>query len=151
MIHVNRKTLPLLTLIGLWAVPAGADPSAPDERPGVVRCAMVTYGKDGKGARCFAPHFMKDVQAKTRIWTAEAFDLVRLDDKALFGYPFAVLSGEGAFELSELRHPPNLVNTRFGMMHRGVISFSFCILRNWVGWMPHFCSSSISRPETCQR
>ena len=76
---------PWLGLLALAAAaPLAAQTTTRDDRPGVVRCAMVIYGTEGKAARCFAPHFMKDVQAKTRIWTAGRFDAVRLDDPGLF-------------------------------------------------------------------
>ena len=84
--------------IGVWSLRAQPESRA-DDRPGLVRCALLEYGK-GKTARCFADHFLRDVRAKTNIWTATKFDRVRLGAARLFDYPFAVISGEGAFEFS---------------------------------------------------
>lgn len=65
-----------------------------------IDCANLTYG-GGKTSRCVAPGFLKEFSAKTEVATTGKFTAVNLDDEALFNHPFAIMSGEGAFTLSQ--------------------------------------------------
>ncbi len=89
-----------------WAAVFAQAPKAPlaaavkePDRPGRVRCANLVYGQKAKTSRCFADHFLADVQAKTNIWTGRGFEPVKADSEDLFDFPFAVMSGEGDFQL----------------------------------------------------
>ena len=77
-----------------------ADDPPRDERPGIVRCANLIYARN-KTSVCFADHFLSDVQKETNIWTDHRFTPVRVDSKELYQYPFAVMTGEGRFTLTE--------------------------------------------------
>lgn len=65
----------------------------------VVKCANLIYGKN-KSSVCFSAKFMSDVNKRTHISTDGQFTAVKLDSGELFNYPFAVMTGEGTFELS---------------------------------------------------
>jgi hypothetical protein len=112
MIPWKRFAVGLLMICGVWAMSyaqTGSTPSATStaqrspatDRPGRVRCGSLVYGRNLKTSRCFADHFLADTQAKTNIWTARSFEMVKADSPDLFDHPFVVMSGEGAFELLE--------------------------------------------------
>jgi hypothetical protein len=65
-----------------------------------VDCANLSYG-GGKTSRCVAPVFLKEFSTKTEIPTTGKFASVNLSDAAVFDHPFCVMSGEGAFTLTE--------------------------------------------------
>jgi len=85
-----------IALVAIGRAVATAD----DDRPGVVHSANLVYG-DGQTSQCFAHHFLADAQRQTNIFTAQAFDVVGLESPELFRYPFAVMSGECPFVLTE--------------------------------------------------
>ena len=71
-------------------------------------CANLIYA-GGKTSQCFSDRFLQRIQGQTRIRIEPRFRHVRLDSAALFNYPFAVMSGDGSFRLSDaertqLRH-----------------------------------------------
>lgn len=93
------------------AIPAAAKKNAPapatgneqeptDDRPGVVRCANLTYAAN-KTSVCFSDKFLEDIQTRTHITTDRKFMPVRLEDEKLYRYPFAIMTGEGPFTLTE--------------------------------------------------
>jgi hypothetical protein len=77
-----------------------ADDPPRDDRPGIVRCANLIYARN-KTSVCFADHFLADVQKQTNIWTDRKFTSVHVDSKELYQYPFAIMTGEGAFTLTD--------------------------------------------------
>lgn len=76
------------------------DPLPHPEAAGLVQPALLTYA-GGMIAECFAPLFLRLVEYETDIAVAHDFAHVRADAAALFNHPFAILSGEGAFDLSD--------------------------------------------------
>jgi hypothetical protein len=75
---------------------------------GVVQCATLIYA-GSKQSRCFADRFLKELAGQTTVRTQPTFIHVRADAGDLFRYPFTVMSGEEAFQLTEaerenLRH-----------------------------------------------
>ncbi len=78
----------------------GAESAASSKSDTAIDCANLTYG-GGKTSRCVAPGFLKEFSAKTEIPTTGKFTAVNLDDEVLFNHPFAIMSGEGAFTLSQ--------------------------------------------------
>lgn len=75
--------------------------------PGLVRCANLVYG-NGQTSKCFADHFLADAQKETNIWPEQRFTSVKLESEELFQFPFAVMSGEASFTLTE----PQVENLR---------------------------------------
>jgi hypothetical protein len=88
--------------------PARAPGDAPRNDEGLVQCANLTYGHN-KSSVCFSDKFLRQLAAETSIRTEEHFRPVRLDSEDLYKYPFAIMTGEGKFELTDaqrtnLRH-----------------------------------------------
>ncbi len=68
--------------------------------PGTV--AMLRYGSESKSSICFASSFLKLASMEASVSAGEEFRLVALGTDELFSVPFAVMTGEGAFELTEI-------------------------------------------------
>jgi hypothetical protein len=73
-----------------------------------LECGNLIYAGD-KSSVCFADRFLTDLAQQTNLRMNPKFCPVRLDSDALFNYPFAVMSGNESFTLSErerrqLRH-----------------------------------------------
>lgn len=97
----------LLTLIATLA--GGADRPAADTQParrsgvadeGVVVCANLTYDRN-KTSVCFADRFLSQIQQDAGVRTEGRFRSIRLDADELFRCPFAVMTGEGPFQLTD--------------------------------------------------
>ena len=71
--------------------PAGSD---------LVECANLIYAGT-KSSVCFSEEFLSAVAAETSICTARKFKAVKLAEKEVFRFPFAVMTGEGAFSLTD--------------------------------------------------
>ncbi len=67
---------------------------------GLVRCANLVYG-DGQSSVCYADAFLQTISRDSTIRVEPGFTPVRLGSPALFEHPFAVMTGEGGFTLSE--------------------------------------------------
>lgn len=68
---------------------------------GRVRVAMLTYGTERKTSVCFADHFLRQVALETEINVDRSFTNIDLGSEELFAFPFAVMTGEGAFDLTD--------------------------------------------------
>ncbi|MBI1370577.1 MAG: DUF4159 domain-containing protein [Planctomycetes bacterium] len=97
---MKRSLLSLAALLCVLTAALAAENDGHEDRPGVVRCANLIYG-DNKSSVCFSDHFLADVQQRTNIWTAQHFDMVRMESEDLFAHPFAVMSGNGEFTFTE--------------------------------------------------
>jgi hypothetical protein len=86
----------LVMTLGLDAALGQAE--APAE--GRVKVANLVYG-GGKTGVCFAEGFLVTVARRTPVNVQRTFDRVELTDEALFDHPFAIMTGEGDFALSE--------------------------------------------------
>lgn len=72
----------------------------PEAEPGEVRAANLIYGSN-RTSVCFADQFLAEVEKETNIKTNRRFFPVQMQSDELFDYPFAVMTGEGAFTLSK--------------------------------------------------
>lgn len=68
--------------------------------PSVVHCANLVYGR-GKTSVCFSDDFLEQAEKASHIRTSGQFVPVEMEDESLFVHPFAVMTGEGRFRLSE--------------------------------------------------
>lgn len=74
---------------------------AEDEpKGGVVRCANLVYA-EGKSSKCFSSEFLAEAGRTSNIATSGGFEAVRMESRDLYQFPFAVMSGEDAFALTE--------------------------------------------------
>jgi len=64
-----------------------------------VECANLIYGGT-KSSVCFSEEFLSAVAGETSVNTARKFKPVKLAEKEVFRFPFAVMTGEGAFTLT---------------------------------------------------
>lgn len=71
-----------------------------EEEPGLVRCANLVYARD-RSSVCFADHFLAEAREQTHIRTDEGFTEVHSESEELYNYPFAVMTGQGAFTLTQ--------------------------------------------------
>ncbi len=110
----------LLASIGVLAASLSAQekkPEAPrDTRLGVVKCANLIYANN-KSSVCYSDEFLTQAAKDTNTRTTGKFAPVRADETELFEHPFAVMTGEGAFALTEAQRE-NLKNylTRGGFL-----------------------------------
>jgi hypothetical protein len=77
-----------------------APPAPAADREGVVQCANLTYART-KSSVCFSDKFLRQVASETSIRTEDHFRPVRLDADELYNHPFAIMTGEGKFELTD--------------------------------------------------
>lgn len=68
---------------------------------GLVRVAMLKYGTEQKTSVCFSNAFMRVLAHETNIRLDGSFDTIALDSEQLYNFPFAVMTGEGSFDLDE--------------------------------------------------
>ena len=74
--------------------------SASISDPGVVQAANLIYGQN-KTSVCFADDFLAQIQKETNVRTNRRFSPVKLDSQELYLYPFAIMTGEGDFSLTD--------------------------------------------------
>jgi uncharacterized protein DUF4159 len=65
-----------------------------------IECANLIYGGT-KSSVCFSEEFLSTVAGETSINTSRKFKAVKLGEREVFRFPFAVMTGEGAFTLTE--------------------------------------------------
>ena len=65
-----------------------------------VECANLIYAGT-KSSVCFSEEFLTTVATQTSINTSRKFKPVKLADNEIFHFPFAVITGEGAFTLTD--------------------------------------------------
>jgi hypothetical protein len=95
----RRFAVLVLLLTTAALLPAGtADRSAGGGD--AVECANVIYAGT-KSSVCFSEEFLSAVASETSINTSRKFKPVKLAEKELFRFPFAIMTGEGAFTLTE--------------------------------------------------
>ncbi len=99
-----------------------------DEPPrGVVNCANLIYGNN-KSSVCFSPGFLKEIAKDTHVATRTDFVAVKLESVDLYQHPFAVMTGEGAFKLTE----PQRTSLRNYLINGGfVVASAGCSSRPW--------------------
>ena len=98
----------LAVLAGVWsAAGQSGRPARPiipafdrDVEQGTVYCANLIYGHS-KTSVCFADEFLSQLRKDSHIRASRRFRPVKLDSEELFRFPFAVMTGEGAFRLTD--------------------------------------------------
>lgn len=81
------------------AAPA-ADPHLGGEAEGVVKVGRLVYA-GSKSSQCFSEHFLHRAAADSAIAADPALHSVKLGADELFNYPLVVMTGEGAFSLTD--------------------------------------------------
>ena len=91
-----RGFLLLLFCTLQWAAAAASSGGRDD----IVKSANLIYA-GSKSSVCFSDKFLATVQKETNISADGRFTPVKLSGAELFDYPFAIMTGEGAFTLLE--------------------------------------------------
>lgn len=95
------KTMLLRPAAAACLLLAATAASAAEGRNGdAVECANLIYAGT-KSSVCFSEEFLSTVASETSINTSRKFKPVKLGEREVFGFPFAVMTGEGAFTLTE--------------------------------------------------
>lgn len=105
-----------------------ADAEPADEPAfGLVQCANLIYGR-GKTSQCFSDEFLVQIERDANVKTNRRFTAVKLESAELFEYPFAVMTGEGSFTLTEAQRK-NL----FDYLTRGgfLVASAGCSSADW--------------------
>lgn len=69
------------------------------ESVGIVQVANLIYAGT-KSSKCFADHFLIEAEKKSSISTSRRFHAVKLCADELYEFPMAIMTGEGAFQLT---------------------------------------------------
>ena len=70
------------------------------ESDGEIHVAHVVYARD-KSSECFSDHFLMRAAEDASINTSRRLHSVKLSTDDVFGFPLLVMTGEGAFSLTE--------------------------------------------------
>ncbi len=95
----------LSTTIFAWFPQTGAEDESASttpatRQPGTVNCANLIYA-DNKTSTCFSPEFLAQIGRETNIVANPRLVPVRMEASELFNFPFAVMTGEGKWTLTE--------------------------------------------------
>ncbi|MEO7715620.1 MAG: DUF4159 domain-containing protein [Capsulimonas sp.] len=106
---------------------AAAGAMAQNEAGGEVKCANLIYAVD-KSSVCYSDRFLQRLQLETNIDTSSKFTKVNLENDALYQYPFAIMTGEGGFNLT----PKERTQLRYYVTHGGfLLASSGCSDPKW--------------------
>jgi hypothetical protein len=125
--HYKRAGIfAVVTLLALTTSFAAPDGQISGNR---VQCANLVYAVN-KTSVCFSDRFLKRLEMETKILTEPRFSKVRLDKPTeLANYPFAIMTGEGGFTLTEKER----VNLRYYLTHGGfLLASAGCSDPEWV-------------------
>ena len=92
-----QTILTVLAICALWCSSQAVFAQAPQF--GIVRCANLIYGNN-KTSVCFSSEFLAQIARDSNIITEGKFDTVNLESGELYDYPFAIMTGEGSFRLT---------------------------------------------------
>ena len=93
---INRIRFVASVILVLFCFPGQGADSGGD----TVECANLIYA-GAKSSVCFSEEFLSTVAAETSINTSRKFKAVKLAEREVFRFPFAVMTGEGAFSLTD--------------------------------------------------
>ena len=118
-----KNALKLLALLSLAAMPVAAAETTGES----VECANLIYGGT-KSSVCFSEEFLSTVASETSVNTSRKFKPVKLGEKEVFRFPFAVMTGEGAFTLTD----PERKNLKLYLEKGGfLLASAGCSSKEW--------------------
>jgi hypothetical protein len=116
-----------LLLAGACLCPVAGAARADDDSRGVVNCANLIYAHS-KTSVCFSSGFLTQIAKSTTIRTKQEFVPVKLESVEMYQHPFAVMTGEGEFELTEAQR----VNLRNYLVSGGfLVASAGCSSPEW--------------------
>lgn len=93
------KTFINITVLAITLAFVSVGPAA-DKAPDQVTCANFIYA-GSKSSVCFSDKFLETATRETNIQAEQKFTPLKLGSANIYNYPFAVMTGEGAFTLQE--------------------------------------------------
>ena len=96
----ERAVIRLILLAALLNTAGAQNQSAQEQEQEKLKCANLIYAVS-KSSVCFSHHFLATVSRETNCQPEQKFTPVRLADEDMFKFPFAIMTGEGAFSLFE--------------------------------------------------
>jgi hypothetical protein len=90
------RSVAAIAVFVLFAAMTRAGESAGDS----IECANLIYAGT-KSSVCFSEEFLSAVGSETTVNTSRKFKPVKLAEREIFRFPFAAMTGEGAFTLTE--------------------------------------------------
>lgn len=107
--------------------PAEDTPATVSLEPGVVNCGNLIYG-DNKTSKCFSPQFLRQIGSETNVVANPGLVPVQMESSELFNFPFAVMTGEGAWQLTDAQRE----NVRVYLQSGGfIIASAGCSSEPW--------------------
>ena len=114
----------ILTMLSSASAILGAGPGSNSD---LVECANLIYAGT-KSSVCFSEEFLSAVASETTVATARKFKPVKLAEKEVFLFPFAVMTGEGSFALTEAER----VNLKLYLEKGGfLLASAGCSSKEW--------------------
>ena len=100
--NLSRLTIRWIQFLAamLFVPLATGSTKAADNSGDAVGCANLIYAGT-KSSVCFSEEFLSTVASETSINTSRKFKAVKLGEREVFRFPFAVMTGEGAFTLTD--------------------------------------------------
>jgi hypothetical protein len=95
---MNWRTVYLILPMALLSVSGAQNRPSEDEEK--LRCANLVYAVS-KSSVCFSDQFLATVSRETNCQPEPRFTAVKLADEEVFRFPFAIMTGEGSFALTE--------------------------------------------------
>ena len=92
---ISRKLL----VLGVLAAVGGAAVAVSLAKEGVIQCANLVYAGT-QTSQCFSDEFLRLAEEKSTLCTERRFKRVKLADDELYGFPFAIMTGDSSFVLS---------------------------------------------------
>lgn len=86
--------------------PSKSSPVVPEpkqaggESDGVVQVANLVYAGT-KSSQCFSDYFLAQAEKDSSVSTSRRFHAVKLDSEEVFNFPLVIMTGEGAFTLTD--------------------------------------------------
>jgi hypothetical protein len=103
-----------VTLLALLALtPTRAQEADQGEK---VQCANLVYAVN-KSSVCFSDRFLHRLELETNVRTDSKFRKVNLESNDIYRYPFSIMTGEGAFNLT----PKERIQLKYYVTHGGFL------------------------------
>lgn len=119
-----RKIVPIILLLAS-SLPLLGDAL---DAPLPIQTANLIYGTDGRTFRCFHNGFLREIGRHANIVVDPEFVMVPSESMALFRFPFAIMSGEGNFTLTDAQR----TNLRRYLLNGGfLVASAGCSSRPW--------------------
>lgn len=95
---MDKRLIYLILPVALLSISGARDRSSKDDEK--LKCANLVYAVS-RSSVCFSDQFLAAVSRETNCQPERKFTAVKLAEGDVFQFPFAVMTGEGSFSLTE--------------------------------------------------